>query len=221
MERKLDTPVKLSAQDATLPTMPVSLPPSKADIAERAYELKIVFLALSASLMTILDPSLPVLQVMLARLDATPDEDIPMDLGHGEIQPGGEVLSFSMRQVLTSAAALQGGVVRDDLMAIGMMQGGIRVGDMIRRGGYLHRTDVPLIQFAKHFRNACAHGDRWNFERGQPKHSAGCRGVRVTKQLEGQRATMAIVTPRLYVEFLDDIANHFVPGRVPAPGRGA
>jgi hypothetical protein len=31
---------------------------------------------------------------------------------------------------------------------------------------------------------------------------------------------MEAVSPRLYVDFLDDIANHFVPGRVPPPAIG-
>jgi len=34
------------------------------------------------------------------------------------------------------------------------------------------------------------------------------------------RVTMEAVSPRLYVDFLDDIANHFVPGLVPPPSIG-
>ena len=141
--------------------------------------------------------------------------------GHERIRPGiDKVLTFSMREVLTAAStALPFDVVRDDVFAIGMLHGGIRLGDMINRGGFLNDTSVPLLQFAKHFRNACAHGDRWHFQ-GPIKYPATCRGLTITDDLHGKRATMEAVSPRLYVDFLDDIANHFVPGSRPPPAIG-
>ena len=50
---------------------------------------------------------------------------------------------------------------------------------------------------------------------------ATCRGLTLTDDLHGKRATLEAVSPRLYVDFLDDIANHFVPGRVPPPAIGS
>jgi hypothetical protein len=204
--------------------MSVSAPlkPTTHDIAERAHLLKVVFLALGACVPAILDPDLMILRGLLAKAGAQPHEDFPMEVGgHERIRPGiDKVLTFSMREVLTAAStALPIDVVRDDVFAIGMLHGGIRLGDMINRGGFLNDTSVPLLQFAKHFRNACAHGDRRHF-RGPIKYPATCRGLTITDDLHGKRATMEAVSPRLYVDFLDDIANHFVPGRVPPPAIG-
>ena len=89
---------------------------------------------------------------------------------------------------------------------------------MIRQGNYSRRTE-PLLQFARHFRNACAHGDRWYFKNGEPKHPASCRGLTLDASLDGRRATYETVSPRLYIEYLDDISNYFQPGLVPPPAR--
>jgi hypothetical protein len=103
-------------------------------------------------------------------------------------------------------------------MSISMLLGGTRIGDLIIKGNH-SRRDVPLLQFARHYRNACAHGDRWEFKPGQPETPAVCRGLTITSNLHGQRATWTSVSPRLYVEFLDDISNYFLPGSVPPPQR--
>lgn len=110
--------------------------------------------------------------------------------------------------------------MRDDLFAIGMLLGATRLGNMIERRGILNDTGMPLLQFVKHFRNACAHGDRWHFI-GPIKYPASCRDITLTDDLHGKRAMMDVVAPRLYVDFLDDISNHFVPGRVPPPAIGS
>jgi hypothetical protein len=99
-----------------------------------------------------------------------------------------------------------------------MLLGGTRIGDMILQGNYSKR-DEPLLQFARHFRNACAHGDRWSFRDGEPKYTASCRDLTLDASLEGKRATYDTVSPKLYLEFLDDISNYFLPGSVPPPSR--
>ncbi len=205
--------------------MSVSAPlkPTTHDIAERAHLLKVVFLALGACVPAMLDPDLMILRGLLVKAGAQPhEENFPMEVGgHERIRPGiDKVLTFSMREVLTAAStALPFDVVRDDVFAIGMLHGGIRLGDMINRGGFLNDTSVPLLQFAKHFRNACAHGDRWHFQ-GPISIRRPAAGSPITDDLHGKRATMEAVSPRLYVDFLDDIANDFVPGRVPPPAIG-
>ena len=99
-----------------------------------------------------------------------------------------------------------------------MLLGATRIGDLILQGNY-SKTTEPLLQFARHFRNACAHGDRWYFTNGEPKHPASCRGLTLDAALDGKRATYETVSPRLYLEFLDDISNYFLPGSVPPPSR--
>jgi hypothetical protein len=82
---------------------------------------------------------------------------------------------------------------------------------MIDQGGHRDRRE-PLLEFARHYRNACAHGDRWSFRAGEPCFPASCRQLTVTAALHGQKATWTTVGPRLHVEYLDDIADHFAPG---------
>lgn len=121
-----------------------------------------------------------------------------------------EGLEFSLREILTKVTYIRGDTLGQDLLSLAMLLGATRIGDMIMLGKH-GSTDEPLLQFARHFRNARAHGDRWNFRKGEPAHPAACRDLVLTASLHGQRATWETVSPR-YVEFLDDISNFFVPG---------
>ena len=188
------------------------------DIARRAQELKVIHLALMMSLPSLLDPSMPILQTELRRAGMPPDGDMPVNLFYDEGGPGRECLSFTARQIFTAATRLRGEAMGHDLMSISMLHAGLRLGDMIRKGDH-YRVDVPILQFAYHFRNACGHGDTWNFSPSGPPHLAACRQLILTGALVGRRATWETVTPRLFVEFLDDITEHFSPGFVPPPRR--
>lgn len=190
--------------------------PTNADIAQRAQELKVMYLGLMLMLPLMFDPQLPALQWALQR-GGISEDDIEIQLRHRSEDQ--EKLTYSVRMVLTLASQLRGPVMAEDLLSASMLVGGTRIGDMIgQRGRY--PEDVPLLQFARHFRNACAHGDRWYFRDCEPRYTATCRDTVLDPSLQGRRCTYETVSPRRYVEFLDDISNHFVPGSVPPPGRG-
>lgn len=194
-------------------------PPTALDIATRAQQHKVLYLALNLTSTTMLLPELPVLTTLLTRMEADPNSDFPLELFHGNTGDADEKpLTFSAREVLTVATRIRGEAIRD-LMSTSMINAGVIIGDMIQKGGH-GSTTVPLLQFARHFRNACGHGDRWDFRDGAPPHPAACRHVTLTAAHNGQRATWETVTPRLFVEFLDDIANYFVPGIQPPPTLG-
>lgn len=190
--------------------------PAREQIAKRAQEFKIAYLALQQALVAMLHPDLPLLQVMRAILKVPPGADVPLQV-RGRRQPD-KVLSYSTMEVMTRAATLSGDI-GVDLMASGMHMAAIRLEDMIKTEG-LRDRDVPLLEFARHFRNACAHGDRWHFTGDEPKTPATCRELTLTADLHGTRATWITVDPRLFIEFLDDLSNHFVPGLVPPPVEG-
>lgn len=174
-------------------------------IAQRAVELKLVALALPVSLGPLMHPDRPVLQWMLSLTGAPPDGDIPITLpSQGEC-----VLSFSMREVMTKITQVRGETLSHDLLSTGMILGAVRLGDLIVRGNY-NRKDAPLLQFARHYRNACAHGDRWHFRPDEPKAVASVRGLTLTRNLNGTRATFATVSPRLHIEFLEDVHAYFL-----------
>lgn len=189
-----------------------SPPPPSLTIASRAQEMKIAFLGLSLTLASLLDPTLPILATELRRAGLPPNGDMPFILRHDSSDP--EFLNFNVRDILTRASQLHGEVLGKDLMSTAMSMGATRIGFMIIHAD-MSRKDIPILQFARHFRNACAHGDRWEFKPGQPETPASCRHVVLDASMAGRRATYETVTPRLYVEFLDDISNYFVPGYVP------
>lgn len=187
--------------------------PTGEQIAIRAQEFKIAYLAQQQALVAMLHPELPLLQFMRSVTDTPPDGDLPLQV-RGKRDPD-KVLSYSMTEVLRRATSLRGEIVID-LMAAGMIVAVTRLGDMIIEGNH-GRRDVPLLQFARHFRNACAHGDRWHFTSGEPRTPAVCRDLTLTEELHGTKAAWDTVDPRLFIEFLDDVSNHFVPGLVPPP----
>ncbi|GHF10415.1 hypothetical protein GCM10017786_50110 [Amycolatopsis deserti] len=185
-------------------------------IAIRAQEFKLAYLAQQQALVAMLHPGLPLLQVMRAVTGTPAGEDLPLEV-RGSRDPD-TVLSFSSSRIMAAAATLRGEIIVD-LTASGMFVAAIQLGDMIIQGG-LRNRDVPLLEFARHFRNACAHGDRWHFARGEPRARAACRELVLTPDLHGKKATWTTVDPRLFVEFLDDLSNHFAPGLVPPPVEG-
>lgn len=187
--------------------------PTREDIAQRAQQLKTVYLALVPSSIAIAHPAMPLMQFLQAMTQAGPGDDVPIVLPDDGRRTE---MVFSGREVLAAATKLDGEVLSRDLMSIGMLWAAIRLGDMIMHGG-LHDPNEPLLEFARHFRNACAHGDRWFFKGDEPRRPARCRDLTITVALQGKRATWDTVGPRLFVEYLDDLSNHFVPGCIPPP----
>lgn len=180
------------------------------EIAHRAQQFKVVVLAQQLTLVTLVDEGRAVLRFHQTLAGIGPDADLPVVLSDG---PGHEDLVVSAREVLAAAAQLRGAPIRD-LMTMSMMTAATQLGDMIVTGGH-SRQDVPLLQFACHFRNAAAHGNRWHFGPGEPKNPATCRHLTLTPDLHGQRAAWGTVTPKLFALYLDDLANYFIPGLVP------
>jgi hypothetical protein len=189
--------------------------PTERCIAERGQELKVLHLGLMLSIPSLFDPDLPILRTLLAQMQET-SGDLPVNVGHTPDDT--EKIQFSAREILTKLSQLRGDIIGKDLLSISMLLGATRIGDLILQGNY-SKTTEPLLQFARHFRNACAHGDRWYFKNGEPKHPASCRGLTLDASLDGTRATYETVSPRLYLEYLDDISNYFQPGLVPPPTR--
>lgn len=188
--------------------------PTGEEIADRAQQFKTVVLAQQLMLITLVDEGRAVLQAYRQLTGAGPDADIPVVFNDG---PGREQIGFSAREILSAASKLPGDAVRD-LMTMSMTTAATTLGQMIDDGGY-RQPSVPLLQFALHFRNAAAHGNRWYLGTGQPKYPAVCRHLTITPDLHGQQAAWGIVTPLLFLYFLDDLANHFMPDMVPPPHR--
>ena len=187
---------------------------SPQDIANKALELRTVFLGLTNSIPALLSPDLPIFRYLCSVVQPgsafTTVSDFPSHLRHRDSDP--EALVFSTREVFTQLATIEHKTMWEDLLPAAMLLGTVRIGDTILDAtNYTQISGDPMIQFVRHFRNACAHGDRWSFRQGQPDNPAAFGGVVLSNTLNGKRATFETVSPRLYVELLEAIANFFVP----------
>jgi hypothetical protein len=175
---------------------------SAVDIAARAEKLRYVFLGLMFALMPLLDPRRPLVSLLETYYGSSRTAPLQVFRSDGTLQS-----TESMEQVLGKATTLHGEVLRDDLWTIGMMHGATRLYDMMD-GASLVLPGQPLLEFGRHFRNACAHGNRWHFYRGEPKHPAVLRGRPLTAALQGGQAAMGWVGPGDYLDYLEDLAAY-------------
>ncbi len=181
-----------------------------ADIAQRADALRTVFLGLQLSVLGLLDPRAPLLQGLSA---VGIDPTAPVAVFRVD---GTTYSEESIADILERASALaHAGDIRADLLFVGAMQGGTRLGDDLQQAGLIRKhTEEPLLQFARHLRNACAHGNRWHFLEGEPKHPAALRGRQLDRSLHGSRAVFDWVGPGDYLDFLDDLVALLRGGKV-------
>lgn len=171
------------------------------DIAEAANSLKAVFITQYLALFAMRHPSAPILSWYRQLSGLSEDSDIPMDLLR---QDGQEGLRFSAKQAFERVQELPSLEVQKDLLSGPMLTGAMKVGELVERYG-LNRGDRPLAQFARHFRNAAAHGDKWHFKGEEPKNPDFTREVTLDQSLDGSRATFNIVGPYEYFRYLDEI----------------
>lgn len=174
-------------------------------IARRADELRVTGLAQLLSVPVLMHPSLPILTHTLAVSGLPSDADMPVNL----LDDTGSGLQLSARDILTTVTTLTGDSVTHDLMSGAMLGGAVRVGDMIDKFKFRDAAS-PLMEFARHFRNACAHGDQWSFKGAEPKHPASTQRLVLDASMNGIKATWTTVSPLEYFRFLDEIHAHFL-----------
>ena len=73
----------------------------------------------------------------------------------------------------------------------------------------------PLHSFVRHYRNACAHGDRWEFRRDSLDRGARFMDIEVGYSMNGSRATNS-VSPLRHVQLLQAVSDEFGPPARPA-----
>jgi hypothetical protein len=170
-----------------------------ADIAERARRHRLAYLGFSLAVMPLMDERHPLADVWHQLYEIPPSAPFEVNRVDGSTHSA-EPIGAILEQV----AALPGAGLGEDLLAIVAMHSATRLGDDLLRGG-LMRTDEPLLQFARHLRNACAHGNRWNFQGDQPKHPAALRGRSLDASLNGTKAIMGWLGPGDFLDFLEDL----------------
>jgi len=212
-------------------TSPTAQPPlSPSNAHELAFEIdkhKIAVMGSLFALPPLLDPSMPLLTYYIQRH------------GQNHISPAiiyrtdGSLYSMEpMKTWLSRAAASGGGPgmgLGPELMTLPMLYVMTRIGDQMDRLK-LYAADVPITQFVRHLRNACAHGNRWHFtmtKRGhEPVNPATCRSMMLSASLHDQRALWGegclVGSPGDYLDVLDDLVTYLrtLPnptGHTPSP----
>jgi hypothetical protein len=173
------------------------------EIAERAEALNALFVGLQLTLPLMLHPRAPLRDAYLQTYQSGPETPVIMRRQDGSIYAEDTIGQALER--LGAIPHLNKGEVMRDLLFLGAMHGGTRLGDDLQQAGLADERD-PLIQFARHFRNACAHGNRWHFRQGEPRFEAALRGRRLDQSLQGTRAVFDWVGPGDYLDYLDDLA---------------
>jgi hypothetical protein len=174
--------------------------PARAAIGERATELRWMYIGLMLSLPVLLDPEQSLAAILNSRFGLGPDVPCEIFRSDGSLQS-----STKISTVLAHASSLRGDILKEDLLTFAAMHGAVRVGDMLAQGSYFKQDD-PLLQFGRHLRNACAHGNRWHFRAGEPRYPARLRGLVIDPSLHGTRALFGNVAPGDYLDYLDDLS---------------
>jgi hypothetical protein len=176
--------------------------PEAAELAEYIDAATVGYLAQQLSIVLVAHPELPVLQVY-RQLAAGPTAEIPLHL----IYKDGTRRVLDTEAILRAASQLPGIGLGPDIFRLVPQFVATAVGDRLSRAG-LMRTDVPLLQFARHLRNASAHGNRWHFAKGEPRYPAAFRTLQLDASLEGEPVFLDYLGQPEFVDFLGDLASY-------------
>jgi len=182
--------------------------PTAEEIATQAEGLKAGYLGLNLALVPLLDPRLPLLAVQREHYGMPASAPVEVMRDDGSMHS-----STTIEQVFRQAAALPNAGFQEGILNIGIISGATALGDALKQAGLGWSTD-PLLQFARHLRNACAHGNRWHFLQGEPKQRAALRGRELNASLHGSPAVMDWLGPGDYLDYLDDLAALLKSGSV-------
>lgn len=81
------------------------------------------------------------------------------------------------------------------------------VGDAVVQGNLSDSND-PTLQFLRHLRNAVSHGNKWHFNKGEPKTPAAFAGVTLDPAVhQDQPALYETISTGDVFALLDDVAT--------------
>lgn len=169
-------------------------------LADQAAGLKTAYIAMTLALpMVVFAQNHPAVLAGLGQQSISPVEVGRIDGSLHSSEPIGAVLA--------RAAALPGAGLGEYVLLSTAMFGAVRLGDDLKLA-QIDDAGQPLLQFARHLRNACAHGNRWHFRGVEPREPAELRGRALTPRLHGTQALNVWLGPGDFCDFLDDVADH-------------
>jgi hypothetical protein len=72
-----------------------------------------------------------------------------------------------------------------------------------------HFDKAPILEFARHLRNAASHGNRWNLTNGQPSRPASLRSRSIDASMHGSQPVLFDwLSPGDVLDLFDDVAAH-------------
>lgn len=177
-----------------------------ASIGLIAHHARVLHVTHEVTADAMMSPDQPLLHWHVSRYAPDASGDGPIDIpGEGE-----KTLRFSARETLTAIQRTGHEDLRNDIIATGMILGTLRLADAVDKGGY-HLYDEPLLEFLRHYRNACAHGGRWRMSVSK-KHGwskAALRGLELHPDLDGELAVLGTVDRATHLHLLEDVAAYF------------
>jgi len=192
----------------SLACMTVSGPKDAHELAAHILGFQTSVVVVSLALPIMVDPRRPLIDyyAWLNSSTRAEAESMPVQLTRAD----GTARVDSVGAWLRRAADDQGrGLgLGEDLVAFATIYATTRIGDEVDRLQLRDETS-PLMEFLRHLRNACAHGNRWYFTGTEPKNPAVWRHLTVEPAWHGQRAMYGTLGPAEYLDLLDDLAGRF------------
>jgi hypothetical protein len=59
--------------------------------------------------------------------------------------------------------------------------------EILKMNGHVPVYNEPALEFFRHIRNGCFHGNSFHFVRNEPRHPAQWRGLEITRANQGQK----------------------------------
>ncbi|MGY1804223.1 hypothetical protein ACI78T_13185 [Blastococcus sp. SYSU D00922] len=179
---------------------------SKEEISRTALNLKFGYLSLmfAANLATF--PQRPLLAAWRSIWPHIPDPYIGLPDRDGNEE------RFRVEDVLAEVSSWGYEQMNRHVVDAAQTSTAVSIGDLVVHGGHYSKDD-PLHHFVKHYRNGCAHGNRWRIDPGRLDKPAHFMDIQLDYSLNG-RSTTETVPPVRHVQLLQAVSDAFGP---PAP----
>jgi hypothetical protein len=179
---------------------------TSSEVSRALLDLRTAYVGLMASSYMAVMPTLPLLNAFrLAFPTSAPVIELPDTDGSKE--------TFHLEEVLREISGWGFGAMDKHVMPSAQIVTAISAGDLVMQNN-LHDPKNPALQFLRHYRNGCAHGDTWSFSRDALKESAVFMDMNLNYPMNGTRTT-SFVRPVRHVQLLKDLSDLFGPAAAP------
>lgn len=174
-----------------------------AEISRTALDLKAAYLGLLVAAQLAVLPGQPLLAAWRSIWPHIPDPTLKLSA------PDGSSEQYRVAQVLQELSALGYESMGSTVLRSAQIATAVTLGDLVTQSTRYDATD-PLHQFLRHYRNGCAHGDRWKVDSNALKNPAQFMDITVDDWMNGHRTT-GTVPPLRHIQLLQAVSDYFGP----------